>query len=266
MRKWLFAVISIAIFVLWFSSFEIRPLSKVDPDDVFLEALELSGFLVLYFVVLKSFKNWKVDSAFFLIVLAYEMDIMDEFTKEPDFFGTTLQSLLIFFGLIGIGYEISKEMAWLKKKGYRDPLTGLLSRSYFEEWVRSPSVEVPYTVLVVDLDNLKRINDEFSHIAGDMALKTVASTLLECLRDEDFVFRYGGDEFVAVLPKITEETAPNTVERFMNDLKLKSKYLKFPLDVSYGFAEVSKNSSFKDVFEKADERMLKMKKEKKLTR
>ena len=112
--------------------------------------------------------------------------------------------------------RLNAENAKLLSKNERaariDKLTGLLNRGYMEktaqkELRRAKSSTGYLSVLFCDMDRLKRINDELGHDIGDRVLRTVATALRQKLRSQDFIGRYGGDEFVALLPNVTRETA-----------------------------------------------------------
>jgi diguanylate cyclase (GGDEF)-like protein len=88
-----------------------------------------------------------------------------------------------------------------------DALTGLPDRraiaQRIESWRRVTSTSSPrFAVLFLDLDDFKRINDEHGHAAGDRVLELFAARLVECVREEDLVVRYGGDEFVLLLKSV----------------------------------------------------------------
>ncbi len=99
-----------------------------------------------------------------------------------------------------------------------DPLTGLGNRRYlltqlttrFDEFVR---YHRPFGILFADIDHFKRINDEYGHDVGDDSLKVVARTLSYALRNDEAITRFGGEEFVAVLPLIDLDTLTTTAER-----------------------------------------------------
>ena len=93
----------------------------------------------------------------------------------------------------------------LEHRAYRDALTGLLNRAALDdqllrEWSSSRRRGTALSVLVVDLDNLKQINDTYGHAVGDVALRRVAEVLAGSVRNSDLVARVGGDEFVVVAP------------------------------------------------------------------
>ncbi len=95
--------------------------------------------------------------------------------------------------------------AMLREQAIRDPLTGLYNRRYLDETLprevaRARRAGAPIGVLLADLDHFKRINDTYGHAAGDAALQAVAVVLRSCIRAEDIACRYGGEEFLLVLP------------------------------------------------------------------
>src|SRR5512145_521163 len=110
--------------------------------------------------------------------------------------------------LIEIGLLQSK----LREQAIRDPLTNLFNRRYLEETLdrelaRAKRETYPVCIIMIDLDHFKKINDTYGHDAGDQVLKALANTLSEQSRRGDFACRYGGEEFVIVMPNITKHTA-----------------------------------------------------------
>ncbi len=102
-----------------------------------------------------------------------------------------------------------------------DRLTGLLNRGYFEtryqaEVARARRHGHPLAVALLDLDRYKNFNDRYGHASGDVALRVLADTLLKGLRASDIVARYGGDEFVVLLP----ETSPQAAYEKLEQLRL----------------------------------------------
>lgn len=99
-----------------------------------------------------------------------------------------------------------------------DPLTGLLNRAPFSLWLEGDGAEVdaPCALLLVDLDDFKRINDGFGHAAGDRYLVELGERLRSCVRDDDRVFRIGGDEFAVVADDCgSERSAVELAERIL---------------------------------------------------
>jgi diguanylate cyclase (GGDEF)-like protein len=106
----------------------------------------------------------------------------------------------------------------LESQSRTDALTGLMNRRAFADHLHQPALVAPSTrfrpaVLVVDVDNFKRINDAYGHDIGDDRLREVADMLRAFVRREDLVYRYGGDEFVIIAPVADEAEAAVLAER-----------------------------------------------------
>lgn len=133
----------------------------------------------------------------------------------------------------------------LRKQAIRDGLTGLYNRIYFNERIqkeveRARRYKHPLSFVMMDVNNFKEINDRYSHIEGDEVLKQVAETLLNSVREIDIPFRYGGDEFLLVLPETEESGAQKVVERIKGKLEVLSEERKSlgkpPVELSFGIA------------------------------
>ena len=117
---------------------------------------------------------------------------------------------------------------------YRDPLTGTYNRRYYEEVVRKAIG--PEGVALLDVDDFKICNDTYGHYAGDMALKTVANTIQSCIRKSDLLIRYGGDEFLLVLPGIPGDFLQTKLEQICTAAQMASVpgYSHFRISLSIG--------------------------------
>ena len=122
----------------------------------------------------------------------------------------------------------------LKDELYRDPLTGIYNRRYYEEVARKTIG--PAGVALMDVDDFKICNDTYGHHAGDVALKTVASAIQSCIRSSDLLIRYGGDEFLLVLPGIPSDILQGKLEQICTAAQMASVpgYPHFRLSLSIG--------------------------------
>lgn len=114
--------------------------------------------------------------------------------------------------------RLEREVALARRFAYHDPLTGLPNRSLMLDRLKQAMSQATRQqkkvgVLLVDLDDFKRVNDELGHHAGDAILKGVAARLLACIRVCDTACRYGGDEFVILLPEIESADQLDRVRR-----------------------------------------------------
>lgn len=135
----------------------------------------------------------------------------------------------------------------------RDPLTHLFNRRAFEEIAfreisGAARTGSGLTLLMIDLDQFKLVNDRFGHTAGDEVLITVSSTLRDSLRDEDFLCRWGGDEFLALLPRARRDQAQNVAERILQsfadlDFKLSGE----PVNIAVSIGIVTNENGAHDL-------------------
>jgi diguanylate cyclase (GGDEF)-like protein len=120
--------------------------------------------------------------------------------------------------------KIAQKAQLLEEKSNRDHLTGLWNRAYQDkaikiQFVHSDNDQQPVSVIFMDLDHFKQINDTYGHQAGDEALKHAAQILLDHTRSYDVVSRYGGEEFVIILPGINCDTATRVANRLVSSLR-----------------------------------------------
>ncbi len=144
----------------------------------------------------------------------------------------------------------------LRQLSYRDSLTGLYSRAFFDtELARlDGSRLLPVTCFVFDVDYLKQVNDSDGHMAGDQLLCRAADVLRRCFRSEDIIARVGGDEFATLLPKVGAEEA-EALGRRLGELLAHDAA---GVSLSYGFA-IAERPPLADAVREADRRMYEQK-------
>jgi diguanylate cyclase (GGDEF)-like protein len=122
------------------------------------------------------------------------------------------------FRELGEAEQWKARITQLEQVAFVDPVTGVANRHFLETQLNRllhefRSVAEPFTVCMLDVDHFKSANDQFGHEFGDRVLRTLARTLLNSLRGSDMLGRWGGDEFVVLLPKTGLESARQAVER-----------------------------------------------------
>ena len=119
--------------------------------------------------------------------------------------------------------EVAQLHDTLKREASHDPLTRLNNRRHFleridQEITRASSTAESFSILFLDVDQLKRINDTYGHLAGDALLREVSNALMDAVRGEDVVSRYGGDEFVVLLPSTAAAAAASVAQRISDGM------------------------------------------------
>ncbi|MCK5364995.1 MAG: GGDEF domain-containing protein [Gammaproteobacteria bacterium] len=142
----------------------------------------------------------------------------------------------------------------------RDPLTGVNNRGRFRE-VMDREVELsrrhgtPLSLIMLDVDRFKSINDTHGHLVGDIALKSIASCTLSCIRDSDILFRYGGEEFCIALANTNLTGACKLAERVRRALEIlvvRTSGARLHVTASLGVATLAKEDDAAHLVEKAD--------------
>ena len=159
--------------------------------------------------------------------------------------------------------KLSNAYEQLKEIAGSDPLTGLLNRrTFFEqaarELTRSRRDGSPYSLILIDLDNFKAVNDNRGHLEGDNVLKACADSLVELSRRGDIIGRYGGDEFVVIPFQTDEIHALDLAERYVSEIPLRiSGVTDISVTLSIGIMrfEGSRETTLEDLFNRADQAM-----------
>lgn len=143
----------------------------------------------------------------------------------------------------------------LEYAALRDSLTGLLNRRQFYALTEPPDLHNfrgDYSLLLVDTDNFKTINDGFGHQKGDEVLVHLARVLEQSSRPGDAIFRWGGEEFVLLLPRTSLETALEVAERIRDNVTKRSLLDLPPFTVSIGVARYQSGETVDQLFRRVD--------------
>ena len=149
-----------------------------------------------------------------------------------------------------------------KNELYRDPLTGVYNRRYYEDNIKD--LNENSGVAMIDLDDFKLYNDSYGHNAGDMALETIVSAIKKCIRSSDKIIRFGGDEFLLVLPGIHNNIFNKKLQQIRTRIKevKVDGYSKIRLSVSIG-GVMTHNETIESAMYSADKLMLQAKSQQK---
>ena len=202
----------------------------------------------------------------FFVLLDYliqgHFTVQYNFNSARTFFNSIMaivaEAVLFSTFLLVVGERVHRD---LKVQAMHDSLTGLYNRRAFEEisvheLSGAERTNSSLSLLMIDLDRFKLINDAHGHLGGDQVLKQSAQVLSRSLREEDFLCRWGGEEFCALLPRATREQAGEIAERALREFAAadwRVHGMPVSVTVSIGVATVQGGqSAFADLVELAD--------------
>jgi len=165
----------------------------------------------------------------------------------------TLFGILAYFSLRGI-LRLRRANAELKNQNSTDSLTGAFNRRFLEGWRQTLSTEqddYKYLISVIDIDHFKQFNDQFGHEAGDLVLTETVRVLQTNLRKGDLLVRWGGEEFILIMPLTNEEKVTDTLERLRASIEQHTVHYQqnqFKITISLG-ATVSDSAQLKSQWE-----------------
>ena len=146
----------------------------------------------------------------------------------------------------------------LKFLSMHDALTGVYNRTYFETEMKrlQKGRQYPVSIIMLDTDDLKTVNDTYGHAQGDKMLQTVATAIKEILRSEEVFARIGGDEFAILLPHSDEVTSRLVITRIKDQFeKCTQKNVNHPIRVSIGLGVAGVSDDLNEAFKQADANM-----------
>ncbi len=153
--------------------------------------------------------------------------------------------------------EEKENQRQIKFMNYHDKLTGLYNRNYLEEEIKRLNTrrQHPISVIMGDVNGLKLVNDAFGHQTGNQLLKSIAEAFKSVCRKEDIIARWGGDEFVVLLPQTSLENARKISER-IRKFCAEADETPIKLSIALGVAQIKDiKQSYEEVFQKAEDKM-----------
>jgi len=207
--------------------------------------------------VLELIKEKKFDK------LPKKVKEKDEFDKCKNNLIDVAKHLSLYINLL------TNEMNYYSKKAYVDELTSIYNRNFLEEKAEEITTKFklskkPFGVIMFDIDNFKQINDTYGHDIGDLVLREIAQNIKNLLRKEDIFIRYGGEEFIILLPNSIFKDTIKIAEKIRKEtenlkIEIPNKILK--VTISLGVSEFSQNdNTIFDAIKRADIKLYKAKK------
>ncbi|MDW8136585.1 MAG: GGDEF domain-containing protein [Thermodesulfobacterium sp.] len=162
--------------------------------------------------------------------------------------------------------QLSEALKTIKKINNTDPLTGILNRRAFLKILKreislAKRHNLPLSLVMIDIDYFKKINDTYGHETGDYVLKSITKVIKKSIRQEDLFARLGGEEFVLLLPHTNMEAAYKMSERLRQTIeKRQFKRIREKITASFGITEFSPLDNFRLFLKRADEALYEAKK------
>jgi diguanylate cyclase (GGDEF)-like protein len=183
-------------------------------------------------------------------------------TETRTFTNEDLSTASALADFTAIALENAGLFAELQRSAITDSLTGVYNTRFFHEILgretaRAERYSTPLALLMIDIDTFKLVNDTFGHVVGNKVLTQIAKTLEHSVRNTDFVFRCGGDEFGVVLPGTDLEGAMHVAEKILHRVEngdiLPSLGYSGRVTVSIGLSEYHRGSHFETLVAEADQ-------------
>ena len=249
---------------------DITPNMKIEYKTALVFA---SIFELLFFLIFAIF--WRIFGEIYKKFEEFD-EIIDlikskKFDKLPERVEVKDELDLFKYKLVKLGEELktyinilTSEAEYYRNRAYIDVLTGVFNRNFLEErgkelFTKFKLQRIPVGVIMLDIDNFKRINDTYGHDVGDLVLKKLAEIIKRNLRRNDYVIRYGGEEFLILLPGTSIEETYLVAEKIRKavesaTVKVGDKEIKFT--ISLGVSEIYPHD--RDLFEaikRADQKL-----------
>lgn len=195
-----------------------------------ISAIILNYVLIVLLVIFVDGKDLSAVKLYFEDTLLFEMSLVPlgilttiVYYYQPQALVLLIIPLLLFY----VTFNIKGKLAKTREMAVRDKLTGLFNRHLFDEQIaieiaQARRENTHLSILMLDLDNFKQFNDTFGHPEGDLALRKVADIVKSAARESDITCRYGGEEFILILPGTPTQGAAYVANRIRKFIELEA--------------------------------------------
>lgn len=244
--------------------FRNKPIKNSDMGKIFLNGIDQTS--VFKEKSQKSIQHIESHITFPLISAGKNIGCISITSIKKEYFNISdVKVLYLISYQLASALQSNQLINEIKQLAIRDPLTGLYNRRHFEElfdheFFKAKRYSLPLSLIMIDIDMFKTINDTFGHMVGDEILKEVAKIIEKTTRKVDIPARYGGEEFIIGLPNTFLDEATLIAERLRITIQghiFPFNELKLNLTISGGVATLSQNTNSKeDMINLADEALL----------
>lgn len=246
----------------------VEAMEKLQQEDVQIALSDIMMPKMDGFELIKSIRSDPALKGIYLILITariQEGDRVRGLDLGADDYITKPFSFSELLARVRVGSRVVQYQQHLEYQTQIDPLTGLFNRRAFErkigeEFERARRYNHAVSVLLLDIDNFKTINDTFGHHGGDTALIKISETLREKTRRSDFPARYGGEEFVLILPETDQDSALQVANKIHEEIRSRTfgtDSKPFGLTVSIGLSSTSTKHymDWRQILDDADKAM-----------
>lgn len=226
-----------------------------------------SLYLIPNIMIMIMYPKWKaiIGTAFFYSVLKFTTYLFDYDSTS------TIETVVLILGsfvngaiLFTVGYlrlRYNKVLKQMQKLIIVDSLTGLYNRRYFDLYMEktipfSQNTKSPLTLIMLDIDHFKMVNDKYGHLCGDEALKYISNIIRMSVRNSDAYVRFGGEEFVIILPHTNLDFGKKIAERIRqaverSDFSYNNEHIHITISLGVSLYNGEKVQGFIDKADKA---------------
>lgn len=270
------SVVSLSLITLIYVLYVEYP-KPVAQDLILSLLLWFPGVYVMIFFVFRTKRAVIIGSSLLVIVIALSLPhALRTLERKTVFDGITpfvqiyLSHIFIILALYGFAVfrahaiKQSEAVKAFKELASTDALTGLANRRYMTELLelefkRQERYEHGFSIIMIDLDKFKQVNDVFGHEAGDQVLTQAANLLKTSLRASDTSSRWGGEEFLILLPETQNSNSLHVAENLRKTIEAQLHYADYRVTVSVGVASFRPEDSLRSLVKRADDALYKAK-------